>query len=204
MTKSWLNALIICIIIIVLLWVFYSDGPQEYVGIPVEQYHTNVSHEEYETTENVSNLIPQTPKITYETLRDHPVITHPTDRESNGERITRRVFEHLFKKPFVKVRPDFLKNPETKRNLELDGYNEELKVGFEYNGIQHYCFPNGFNKTKKEFEQQLRRDKFKLEKCNENGIYLITIPYSVPHENILHYVWHQLHPLIREKTVTNL
>lgn len=198
MTKSWLNALIICIIIIVLLWIFYSDGPQEYIGIPHEQYQPD----EYEPAEDMSS-IPLTPKIPYETLRDNAVITHSMDRESNGERITRRVFEHLFKKPFVRVRPDFLKNPESNRNLELDGYNEELKIAFEYNGIQHYCFPNGFKQTKKEFEQQLRRDKFKMEKCNEHGIYLITVPYSVPHENILHYVWHQLHPIIREKTVAN-
>lgn len=198
MTKSWLNALIICIIIIVVLWIFYSDGPQEYVGIPQEQYQPD----EYEPAEELYS-IPLTPKISYETLRDQPIITHSIDRESNGERITRRVFEYLFKKPFVRVRPEFLKNPESNRNLELDGYNEELKIAFEYNGIQHYCFPNGFKQTKKEFEQQLRRDKFKLEKCNEHGIYLITVPYSVPHENILHYVWHQLHPLIREKTVAN-
>lgn len=199
MTKSWLNALIICIVIIVILWFFYSDGPQEYIGIPQESYQESIN--EYELIEESSNITPPTPKISYETIRDRPVITHPVDRESGGERITRRVFEHLFNRPFVRVRPDFLKNPETNRNLELDGYNEELKIAFEYNGMQHYCFPNGFNKTKKEFDQQLRRDKFKLEKCNEHGIYLITVPYSIPHENILHYVWHQLHPLIREKTV---
>jgi len=194
MTKSWLSALIICIIIIGILWLFYSDGPQEYIGIP-EQVH-----EEY-TLSEPDDVLPQTPKIQFETLRDHPVITHSIDKESNGERITRRVFEKLFNKPFVRVRPDFLKNPETGRNLELDGYNEELKIAFEYNGIQHYCFPNRFNKTKKEFEQQLRRDKFKMQKCNEHGIYLITIPYSIAHENILHYVWKQLHPMIRSKVV---
>lgn len=202
MSKSWLNALIICIVIIVILWLFYSDGPQEYIGIPQQEQY--VSYNEYEDTGDITSptaIIPPTPKITYETLRDYGVITNPMGKESSGERITRRVFEHLFRKPFVKVRPDFLKNPETGRNLELDGYNEELKIGFEYNGIQHYCFPNGFNKTRKEFEYQLRKDKFKLEKCNEHGIYLITVPYSVPHENILHYVWHQLHPQIRDKTV---
>jgi hypothetical protein len=197
MVKSWLSALIICIVIIVLLWAFYSDGPQEYVGIPNIQDVT--MEPEYEVAEDMPK-VPLTPKISFETLRDHPVISNPMDRESNGERITRRVFEHLFKKPFTRIRPDFLKNPETGRNLELDGYNEELKVAFEYNGMQHYCFPNGFNKTKQEFEGQLRRDKYKMQKCNEHGIYLITVPYSVSHENILHYVWHQLHPLIRDKT----
>lgn len=204
MTKSWLNALIICIVIIVILWIFYADGPQEYIGIPEQYTNTHATIEEdYEEADGLTSAIPHTPRISYETIRDHPVLTHSSSNESNGERITRRVFEHLFKKPFVKVRPDFLKNPETGRNLELDGYNEELKIGFEYNGIQHYCFPNRFNKTRQEFEYQLKKDKFKLEKCNEHGIYLITVPYSVPHENILHYVWHQLHPLIREKTVVS-
>ena len=54
------------------------------------------------------------------------------------ERICRLYFEKIFKKTFLKTRPDWLKNEVTKRNLEIDGYNDELKIGFEHQGSQHY------------------------------------------------------------------
>lgn len=192
-TNGWMYWIIVCLIIIGLLWLFYSDGPQEFVGLPVSEETRTEIYEEATP--------PRTPNISFKQLVDEPVITHPLDGESNGERITRRVFEHLFGKPFVRVRPDFLKNPETGRNLELDGFNEELKVAFEYNGIQHYHYPSKFAKNEEEFKKQLRRDEFKFETCNRLGIYLVVVPYSVKHENILHYIWHKLHPSIRAKTV---
>ena len=41
---------------------------------------------------------------------------------------------------FSPIRPNFLVDPQTNYKLELDGYNEELNIAFEYNGIQHYKF----------------------------------------------------------------
>ena len=54
-----------------------------------------------------------------------------------GEEATRKLFELYCGKPFVSVRPDWLKNPQTGRNLELDGYNEELALAFEFDGEHH-------------------------------------------------------------------
>ena len=31
-----------------------------------------------------------------------------------------------------------VKNPKSGRNLQLDGYSEKLKIGFEHQGVQHY------------------------------------------------------------------
>ena len=45
--------------------------------------------------------------------------------------------------------------------LEIDCYIPELKIGFEYNGEQHYMFPNCFHKTQEEFEAQQQRDILK-------------------------------------------
>ena len=104
--------------------------------------------------------------------------------KSKGETICRQVLEQIYKVPFPTIRPNILRNPETNRNLELDGYNEDLKIAFEYNGKQHYVYPNAFHKTEQQFDNQLRRDAFKLDKCDEHGIYLITIPYTVPHDVI--------------------
>lgn len=114
------------------------------------------------------------------------------DKNSRGERICREVLESYYKKKFPRVRPYFLQNPETGRNLELDCYNAELKIGLEYNGIQHYIWPNFTNCTKEEFMEQLRRDQFKYQICEQNDIYLITVPYTVPYELIPNYIFYYL------------
>ena len=86
------------------------------------------------------------------------------------------------------IRPDFLKNPESGRNLELDCYHPELKIALEYSGKQHYVFPNVFHKTYNEFIEQIRRDQYKVTCCDNAGIYLITVPYNVPYNQIADYI----------------
>jgi len=109
-------------------------------------------------------------------------------KESKGEFICRRVLESIYDKKFTNERPSFLRNTETDRLLEIDCYNEELKIGLEYNGIQHYNWPNFTNQTQEEFIKQLRRDEFKKKMCDEHGVYLITVPYYIPHEQIRKYI----------------
>ena len=72
----------------------------------------------------------------------------------------------------------FLKNPDTGFPLELYGYNEKLKLAFEYQGIQNYKFTNHFHRTKEIFKKNQERYKFKYKKCVELGIILILIPYK--------------------------
>ena len=92
----------------------------------------------------------------------------------------RKIFEDIFfPHAFPSTRPNFLKNPRTNRCLELDGYNEKLSLAFEYNGYQHYIFPNCFHTSKEQFEAQVWRDKFKTNLCKKHNIRLITIPYTV-------------------------
>lgn len=112
--------------------------------------------------------------------------------ESHGERICRQTLEEHYKTPFKNVRPDWLKNPETKRNLELDCYNEELGVAVEYNGIQHYQWPNFTRQTRAEFLEQVRRDNFKVERCRREGVYLLIVPYHVQHSKIPEYILSRL------------
>ena len=103
-----------------------------------------------------------------------------------------KTLEDIYKKPFTSSRPTWLKNPETGGILEIDCYNDELKIGVEYNGIQHYKYPNVFHKTYDEFIKQVRRDQYKHKKCDEHGVYLITVPYNVPQEKIRDYIIHYL------------
>jgi hypothetical protein len=85
-----------------------------------------------------------------------------------------------------------LVNPETNRNLELDCYNDELKIGLEYNGAQHYVYPNAFHKSEKEFISQVRRDEYKHRQCDKRGVYLITVPYDVTVKQMEAYIRERL------------
>jgi len=107
-------------------------------------------------------------------------------KDSSGELECRRVLEQIFKVPFGKARPNFLSNPVTggNFNLELDCYNPELNLAVEYNGQQHYKFIPFFHKNKEAFQNQKYRDELKRRMCKENMITLIEIPYTVKTENI--------------------
>lgn len=90
-----------------------------------------------------------------------------------NEEKCRFILESLLKKNFIKTRK-VLGN-----NLELDGFNDELKLAFEYNGIQHYSFKPYFHRNEEGFEHQVERDKEKKKLCFENSINLIVIPYYI-------------------------
>ena len=105
-------------------------------------------------------------------------------QESKGEIECRRVLEDIFNRPFPKIRPNFLRNPVTSdgdnfNNLELDCYNDELKLAVEYNGIQHYRYTPYFHKSKDAFQNQKYRDHIKRELCKKNNIFLIEVPNTV-------------------------
>ena len=94
---------------------------------------------------------------------------------SKGETECLTVAKKIFAEEFFTVRPSWLKNPKTNKNLEIDIYNDKLGIGIEYQGYQHTKYPNKFHKTKQEFINQVNRDEFKLRKCNELGVYLIRV-----------------------------
>lgn len=99
------------------------------------------------------------------------------------EEICRFIFETMFKQKFYSIRPDWLKNIKTGRNLELDGYCSELKLAFEYDGEYHY--------------QQIRNsctekvkilDEMTNKLCKDNGIVLIRIPYYTKNNDFQSYI----------------
>lgn len=107
---------------------------------------------------------------------------------SKGEEICRNYLEERYGKPFPNTRPQWLTNPKTGRCLELDCYNEELKIAVEYNGEQHYVFPNVWHKSKDVFEEQVRRDAHKIKRCKEYGVHLVVVPYTVKKCDIPKYI----------------
>jgi hypothetical protein len=110
--------------------------------------------------------------------------------DSKGEIECKRVLESIFNKPFNKVRPDFLRNQVTgnTNNLEIDCYNDELKLGLEYNGRQHYEFVPYFHRNKETFYNQKYRDELKRIKCRDNGIMLIEVPYNIKIQDIERFI----------------
>ena len=91
----------------------------------------------------------------------------------------RKILEEFYNVEFNKIRPPFLRNPKTNKNLELDGYNAQLKIAFEYNGSQHYFYNPHFHKNIDAFNDQVKKDKLKAELCKKNNIHLIVIPYHL-------------------------
>lgn len=108
---------------------------------------------------------------------------------SRGEEACRVHMEKRFGVPFAKARPSFMRNPVTGENLELDVYNEELAIAVEYNGRQHYEFNSHFhNGSNDRFQNQQYRDLIKKQLCEQNGVRLVIVPYSVPIDQIGSYI----------------
>tara|TARA_Y100000034_G_scaffold126705_1_gene178347 strand:- start:5106 stop:5891 length:786 start_codon:yes stop_codon:yes gene_type:complete len=93
-----------------------------------------------------------------------------------NETKARKLLEKILNSTFKKIRPNWLKNPATNQNLELDGYSPKLKIAFEYNGKQHYQPVDIFG-GESSFKSQIRRDELKKQLCKNNNIKLIIIPY---------------------------
>lgn len=119
----------------------------------------------------------------------HP---YPTDIQQGGgmcsscglksEPLCRKIFEELLNCSMRKSRPKWLmwKNG---RPLELDGYNEENKIAFEYQGVQHTEYCPRFHNDEEDLEDQQERDIFKAKTCLKRGINLICIPCDYNHLN---------------------
>lgn len=104
-------------------------------------------------------------------------------KENIAEEICRLAFIEAFCALFERTR-----KLKCMQGLELDGYNDELKLAFEYNGRQHYMQIDMFHKNSNIFLAQQKRDRLKAQLCLENGIELVVIPYTVEHMDIRAYI----------------
>lgn len=111
-----------------------------------------------------------------------------------NEKKCREVFESIFGVSFPTVRPLFLKRANGK-SLELDGYNDKLKLAFEYNGAQHYKFSPRFHSSPKDFRDQQERDVEKRRMCLAAGVTLIEIPYTVKYQDLEAFIRRRLSDL---------
>ncbi|NDE13555.1 hypothetical protein EBZ80_01315 [bacterium] len=112
---------------------------------------------------------------------------------SKGEARCREFLEFTFGKRFEKTRPSFLINPVTNQTLELDCYNEDLRLAVEYNGEQHYRFNKMMHQNSRDGFRNLQyRDHVKKELCERYGIHLIVVPYTVSEDDIPSFLYARL------------
>jgi hypothetical protein len=121
--------------------------------------------------------------------RSSSIIAGSWCRECNDgitERTVRKIFEFIYQKPFQKARPKWLISDQ-KTQLELDCYNEELKLGIEIDGAQHFKEVAYFDSNQSLIERQAL-DTQKNAKCLENNIQLIRIPYTIPYNKLYKHI----------------
>jgi very-short-patch-repair endonuclease len=97
---------------------------------------------------------------------------------SKTERLGRAIVEKLMGCEFPKTFPSFLRTDKYISGLELDAYNKQLKLAFEFDGRQHDGFTPFFHDSKADFDYQQEKDSDKDQLCKDNGITLIRVPYQ--------------------------
>ena len=122
----------------------------------------------------------------------------PQCSQGKFERLSRKFFEEIFQKEFPKERPNWLVNSRGNQ-MELDGYNKDLKLAFEAQGEQHYRAVPHFNQTLDDLEQRIRDDLRKLELCKQNDVTLIQVPYFISPNNMQQYITNQYEHLSNQK-----
>lgn len=156
----WEIIILILIIIILLIWIFFRGYffPPEF---PEEKFP---EEEEEELKEE----------------EKEPLLKKEKKFASIGEKVCYEIYEeYVGYEVHNNIRPKFLRNPETGYPLQYDIYDGKKKIAIEYNGEQHYVFPSKWIKSKKLFDDLLYRDKLKEKLSKDNGIFLITVPYTV-------------------------
>jgi len=160
---------ILSIIIIIVLFIYnwFSNKKGTYSERPISKFN-----------------LP--PKDSFYNYRQH------TARDSKLELLTKNHLETIFQKPFFKIRPEFLKNESSGRNLEIDLFNKDIGLAVEIQGIQHYKFTPRFHLTQRQFSEQQQRDQKKALKCRQYGIKLIEVPYNIKERDLYQFLIQKL------------
>ena len=113
----------------------------------------------------------------------------PVCSGGSAERLCRLFFENIFNKKFLKIRPKWLRSVGVSRSMEIDGFNRELKLGFEYNGSQHYQVKSKFYKNGiEELRKRKSDDILKIHLAKTRGINIITVPFWIKANEMEKYI----------------
>ncbi len=104
--------------------------------------------------------------------------SHKVNSSSNGELLMFNTLDSILKLDYINNGYySWLQSPKGSP-MQLDRYYPDIKLGFEYQGAQHYRFNKYFHKTKKQFLYLQQCDTLKSQLCVVKGITLIHIRYD--------------------------
>jgi hypothetical protein len=163
----------------------YCAGKRQYTTEEVakilkEEFNYTLLSDTYSS--NKQKLLVRGPDgVEYETtffaIKVNKILPHNKGMLKSEEEC-RAIFEKITNKTFPHSKPSWLVNPETGKHMELDGYCQELKLAFEFDGRYHFK-----NKNKDDTEKNFYRDRIKDRLCKKNGIRLIRIPHYIVDKN---------------------
>ena len=181
--SPWTIILLGSIIILFILWLFFSNRD-------TSSSSTTFNDAVNKMFEPVSN-----PSVRQSRKETSPKFS------SKGESKCREILENITGEEFNNVRPSWLVNPVTGQSLELDCYNEKLKLAVEYNGIQHYKFNKYLHQNSRDrFQNQQYRDLIKKDLCQKNNVHLIVVPYEIDIDDIEPYLLKKVKEYLENKT----
>ena len=94
----------------------------------------------------------------------------------HSEELCRTALEQILNTKFYKSKPTWLVNSRGNQ-MELDGHSKNLKIAFEYQGIQHFKLTSFIN-TKQKLKQRIYDDRTKINLCKKKGIKLLIFTYK--------------------------
>lgn len=95
-----------------------------------------------------------------------------------SERMVRAILEGITGATCPKAHPEWLTNNDGKQ-MELDGFSEELRLAFEYQGMQHYKMLKHLRDTPARFLKRIIDDAAKRRLCASSGVTLIEVPHWI-------------------------
>ncbi len=128
----------------------------------------------------------------YKTLKRYEKKIEYFNAESKlNEEICRSIFQELFHPlqfPTVSIYVfPWLIGPKG-GPMHIDGYNLNLNLGFEYNGIQHYEVDTLYNKSKKDLLYQQQKDSHKSSLLSKHEIRVMIIPFTVKLKDRINFI----------------
>ena len=89
------------------------------------------------------------------------------------------------------------------RKLELDGYNEQLRIAFEAQGPMHSRYDPRYDPSYEKYYRRLENDCAKRKICKKKGIALIVVHYNVPKHLMELYLRSRLYDIYHKRGKDN-
>lgn len=99
-----------------------------------------------------------------------------TGNNFHGESLARIILEDVLRTKLDKTRRLKGLIGQTNKKLEIDGYSSTKKIGFEYQGSQHFKYIKYISKSYDNFLKLQENDKIKRDYFKKNNLTLIVVP----------------------------